>query len=44
MPNVDLSFSGTALSLYTTDRMGRKIILILSGAGMAVSMIILGIR
>ena len=34
---------GTAFSLYATDRMGRKLILLLSAIGMALSLIILGV-
>jgi MFS family permease len=35
--------SGTGISLYTTEKMGRKILLIFSGLGMAFAMTILGI-
>ncbi len=34
---------GTAIALYTTDKVGRKLLLILSGLGMALGMGILGI-
>jgi len=35
--------TGTGLALYLMDRMGRKILLILSALGMSVAMILLGI-
>ena len=35
--------SGTGISLYTTEKMGRKLLLIISGLGMAFAMTILGI-
>jgi len=35
-------FSGTGLTLYLSDRIGRKILLLLSGFGMAAAMAILG--
>ena len=38
-----LFVAGQALSLYTTDRFGRKLLLIISGIGMAVALAILGI-
>jgi len=36
-------FAGQALSLYTTDKFGRKILLIISGLGMALALTILGV-
>ena len=37
-----LKFAGTGLTLYLSDRIGRKILLLCSGFGMAVAMAILG--
>ena len=35
------TYSGTGLSIYLTDRMGRKALLLLSGFGMAAAMSLL---
>ena len=36
------SVAGTALALWLSDKLGRKILLLLSGLGMAISMAVLG--